>query len=300
MTWSFSRSRLFCECRRAYYYHYYGSWGGWEPSAEELTRHVYILKNIRSIDAWIGDIVHQVIKWVLESKVGDNTTLFTEGRDIPYDEANAAVKKLLMKTWEQSRSKAWKSKVKDNLNLFEHYYRCELGRNQLKVKLEKVRKSIDNFYHTGLLEIFSKLPRENFLRIDQLDSFDFEGVKVFAVPDFAVSEGGEYFLYDWKTGKQNEKDIWQLSCYQYYAVNKWEVSAEKVKIVPVYLTQEETLPSPIKALELEKVKDYIHQSLKKMRDILIDPKENIADINNCPETTETWRCKNCKFQEICR
>jgi hypothetical protein len=29
-SWSRSRDNTFQECKRRYYYHYYGSWGGWE------------------------------------------------------------------------------------------------------------------------------------------------------------------------------------------------------------------------------------------------------------------------------
>ena len=268
-------------------------------SADELSRKAYMLRNIYSIDVWIGDIVHQIIKWILKSKIGDTATLFNKGRDILYTEAVTAAKKLLIKTWEQSRGKQWKNNVKHNLNLFEHYYACEPTREELRRKLEKVTKSIRNFYQPELWEKFSKLPKENFLSIDELDNFDFEGVKVFAVPDFAVRDGNECLLYDWKTGKQNEKDIWQLSCYQHYAISKWEMLAEQIRIIPVYLTQDELLPSPIEAIAPEEIKDYIRQSIEKMKSILIDSRENKADIKSCPKTADLWRCKNCRFQEIC-
>ena len=269
-------------------------------SSDEFSRKAYVLKNIYSIDAWIGDIVHQIIKWILKSKIGDDTTLFNKGRDVLYAEAITAAKKLLIKTWEQSRGKQWENNVKRNLNLFEHYYACEPTREELKVKLEKVTKSIRNFYQSGLWEKFSKLPHENFLSVDELDSFDFEGVKVFAVPDFSIHDGQEYLLYDWKTGKQNEKDVWQLSCYQHYAVNKWKILAEQIRIIPVYLTQDNLAPSPIEAIAPDKIKEYMRQSLREMKSILIDSRENKVDIESCPKTDCLWRCKKCKFQEICK
>lgn len=300
LTWSFSRNRLFSECRRAYYYHYYASWGGWNASADDFQRKAYILKNVKSIDIWIGDIVHQVIKWILENMAGgDKETLFTKSKNIPYDEAIKTAKKLLLKTWEQSRSKQWKNSIKHNLNLFEHYYNCEPTREELKTKLEKVTKSIRNFYNFGLWDKFSKLPKGNFLSIDEMDSFTFEGVKTFAIPDFAVRSDEEYLLYDWKTGKQNEKDAWQLSCYQNYAIHKWKIAANQIKIIPVYLAQDEILPASIEAVDPEKINSYIRQSLKEMRTVLISSQENKADIKQCPKTEDAWRCKRCKFQEIC-
>ena len=35
LVWSHSRGRAFHDCRRAYWYTYYGSWGGWDSAAPE-------------------------------------------------------------------------------------------------------------------------------------------------------------------------------------------------------------------------------------------------------------------------
>ena len=61
LTWSVSRDNLFQSCPRAYYYTYYGSWGGWERDADDATRKLYILKNMQSLAMWAGGIVHQTI-----------------------------------------------------------------------------------------------------------------------------------------------------------------------------------------------------------------------------------------------
>jgi hypothetical protein len=289
LTWSFSRSRMFSDCRRAYFYHYYASWGGWERGADEFTRKAYILKNVRNIDAWVGDIVHQIIKWILENKIG--------GKSIAFEEAAAKSKKMLMQTWEQSRAKLWIKSVKYNLNLFEHYYNREPTREELTPKLQKVINSIRNIYESKLLKSFSGLSKDNFLTIDELDSFDFEGIKLFAIPDFAVFKDG-YLIYDWKTGKPSDKDVLQLSCYVLYAVYKWKAHPAQVKVIPAYLTQDLT-PTPVEAVGVDEVKGYIRDSIEEMKSILSNVEENRADIEKCPKTESVWRCKNCKFQEIC-
>ncbi len=298
LTWSYSRDRLFKECKRAYYYHYYASWGGWDKSADEFTKKAYILKNMRNIDIWVGDIIHQIIKWILESKISADKDLFRKDNGISYDDAAKKAKQLLMKTWEQSRSQAWRQNVKNNLNLFEHYYGPEPTREELSLKLQKVTKSLSNFYSLKLLDEISKLSKENFLGIDMLDSFDFEGTKIFAVPDFAILNS-DYLLYDWKTGRITEKDILQLSCYALYASTKWGAKKEKIKIFPVYLSQEVGKILEVECIEVEKVKEYIRQSLNEMKYVLSDLKNNQADIGLCQKTTDTRRCQRCKFQEIC-
>ena len=290
LTWSVSRDRLFSDCRRAYYYHYYASWGGWRADAEEFTRKAYILKNSRNIDAWIGDIVHQIIKWVLKSK--------SVKSHISFEEAKNKAKQLLSRTWEQSRSKMWMNDTKNNLNLFEHYYNREPDREALTLKLTKAVKSIRNFYDSGLVDLFSDMSQECFLKIDELDSFNFEGIKVFAVPDFAVYNEG-YVLYDWKTGKPSDKDIFQLSCYILYAVEKWKAERRTIKVIPVYLAVDKVSLTPVKEVEEDTIKSYIKSSIEEMKSVLLNLGENAANIENCPKTDDTWRCKNCKFQEIC-
>ncbi|MCQ9206144.1 MAG: PD-(D/E)XK nuclease family protein [Omnitrophica bacterium] len=291
LSWSFSRDRLFKECRREYYYYYYASWEGWEKKADEFTRRAYILKNVRNIDAWIGDIVHQIIKWIIESKLS--------GKDVALEAAIKRAKGLLMKTWEQSRTKMWVANPKYNLNLFEHYYRREPAREKLSLKLQKVTKSIRNIYDTGLFQLLIDLPANNILRIDELDSFDFEGIKTFAIPDFALGNDG-CTLYDWKTGKRSDRDVLQLSCYVLYAIYKWGVPHDRIKIVPVYLTEEVVSLNSVEVISIDDVRNYIRKSIKDMKEILLDVDANNIDFEHCSKTNNTWRCKNCKFQEICK
>ncbi|MDD3297082.1 MAG: PD-(D/E)XK nuclease family protein [Candidatus Omnitrophica bacterium] len=290
LTWSFSRDRLFNECRRAYYYNYYASWGGWSKDADDFSRKAYILKNMRSIDIWIGDIIHQIIKWVIQNKVVK--------KNITFEESKQKAKQLLTKTWEQSRSRLWEDNPKYNLNLLEHYYKRDLDRELLRSKLEKVTKSINNFYHSKLFEELSFLSKESFLSVEDLDSFDFEGTKVFAIPDFAIKSEG-YYLYDWKTGKPSDKDVLQLSFYVLYAVEKWGVLEKSIHVVPVYLNQEHVSFKPVEALAVADVKIYMRESIAKMKNILADSSNNVIDVQKCSKSKDAWKCRNCKFQEIC-
>jgi len=298
LTWSFSRDRLFRECKRAYYYHYYASWGGWLKNAESFTRRAYILKNMRNVDAWVGDIVHQVIKWILESKINPEDSIFQNQKGITCEAAIKKCKVMVHKTWEQSRSKLWEKDPKNNLNLFEHYYSKELNREDLAKKLKKITTSIRNFYSSGLPLAVGELPKECFLRIDEMDSFDFEGVRLFAVPDFAVKDDG-YVLFDWKTGKPSDNDILQLSCYGLYAIQKWKTSFDSIKVIPVYLTNETVSLKPISPEKVENIKNYIQESINDMRSLFSDSKKCTVDLNSCQKTDDAWRCKYCRFQEIC-
>ena len=290
LTWSVSRDRLFNDCRRAYFYHYYLAWGGWEAMAPEISRKAYLLKNIQGIDAWIGDSVHKVIKWVLENK--------SAGKNISLDEAKARIKNILIEGWGQSTNKLWENKVKNNLNLFEHYYKRTLTQDTLRAKIKKAVDCITNFYSSGLADKFFNLDAKMFLSIDELDGFSLDGVKVFAVPDFAV-KGARYELYDWKTGKPLEKDIFQLSFYILYAKNKWGADPADVDIIPVYLNEKGFMPVGQTPYDLKEVEGYALKSIAAMRSVLPDAANNVADISLCPKTGNLRRCDFCRFKEIC-
>ena len=100
LSWSISRDRLFTDCQKAYYFQYYASWGGWKEDGDEFAKKAYLLKNVRSIDIWIGDIIHQVIAWVMRSK--------KEGKDVPFKQASEHTLKMLKRTWTQSSNQWWK------------------------------------------------------------------------------------------------------------------------------------------------------------------------------------------------
>src|SRR4051794_1472535 len=53
------------ECKRAYYYQYYRSWGGWELDAPPPTRQLYVLKKLSNRFTWAGGIVHAAIRGTL-------------------------------------------------------------------------------------------------------------------------------------------------------------------------------------------------------------------------------------------
>ena len=291
-SWSFTRDRLFKDCRRQYYYNYYAMWGGWKRDGDEFAKQAYLLKNMKNLDMWAGEVTHQIIKWVLINK--------KNGIKNTYDDASGRAKWLLTKGWQQSLNKEWQSNAKYNLNLFEHYYARELSQEVVNEKLKKkVYGSLKHLFNSGFLDELDGLQRENFLNIEDLDSFIFEGVKVYASPDFAF-KNGSYNLYDWKTGRASDDDKLQLSCYALYTMNKWQISLENIKVIPVYLAEESPRFIPLEGVVIEDVKNHIRQSVDVMKSVLIsDVEANEIDIAKCPKTDTSWRCRNCFFQEIC-
>src|SRR5947209_255184 len=76
-SWSRSRDGAFQECKRRYFYHYYGAWGGWDAAVAPEVRRLYILKQLASRQQWAGRTVHDAIELALHG--------LRDGRSMPVE-----------------------------------------------------------------------------------------------------------------------------------------------------------------------------------------------------------------------
>ena len=63
-----------------------------------------------------------------------------------------------------------------------------------------------NFFASPIRKIILETRIENWLPIDKLDSFVFEGTRIHVAPDFALRNlQGNALVIDWKTGRAGEE-----------------------------------------------------------------------------------------------
>jgi hypothetical protein len=80
-------------------------------------------------------------------------------------------------------------------------------------------RCLENFYASSVRETILGTRIENWLPIDTLDSFAFEGTTVYVAPDFALKNTqGNALLIDWKTGARTDGDRVQIVCWL-FAIN---------------------------------------------------------------------------------
>jgi hypothetical protein len=77
-SWSASRADTFDYCLRKYYFSYYESWEGWERNAPERKKKAYFLKKRKTVDTWIGDVLHRAIRYSIENKGSLDTKFVSE------------------------------------------------------------------------------------------------------------------------------------------------------------------------------------------------------------------------------
>lgn len=296
LSWSVSRAQLFQSCPRAYYYAYYGSWGGWEADASERTRTLYILKNVKPLLMWAGSIVHDIIKDTMEA--------VARGAAMPNLEElqNQAVLKL-RNGWTEAVTKAWLQYPKKT-NLFELYYGDgkSLPRETTDKIKERIFTCLDSFVSSPVVRDILATPYINWKPVDTLDTFMVNDLKVWCAIDFAYTDNeGQLHIIDWKTGTENRATLrQQLGCYALFAMEKWLVPLERLQLKGVFLLDGgRPSPYPVEPALLVSVKDQILISAQAMKQKLRDPENNIAEEDDFPCQPNEYNCRQCNYRQVC-
>jgi len=288
-----SRHRTFSECRRAYYFRYYGSWGGWKSNASPRTRDLYVLKNLGNRFTFAGRVVHETIADVLNRH--------RYGREVGLEEAQRAALESLRRGFRESRDGLYREDPKRNVGLFEHEYGLDLPDETWVRMRERVDRCLENFFASGIRTIILETRVENWLPIDVLDAFTFEGTRVFVAPDFALrTPGGNAILIDWKTGRIGaEEDRMQIVCYGLFARNKWGMDPERAIGELHYLQSGESRVVTLDETTLQEGVSHMRDSIRLMLEHLSDPAANRAEFERFPQTEDRRVCEQCNFRRVC-
>ncbi|MFQ5877706.1 MAG: PD-(D/E)XK nuclease family protein [Acidobacteriota bacterium] len=292
-SWSRSRDGAFNECRRRYWFQYYGFWGGWEAAADPETRDIYQLRQLKSRQMWAGEVVHSCIQRSLENLRGGIEPL-------PLEEIVSLALDRMRNEWRQSRDGVYRSRPKTTA-LFEHEYAVPLSDEQWRANAEHVASCLRTFYRSDTYAWIRSLPRERWLEIEEFSCFHLDGVKVHVRLDFACREGDRVHILDWKTGRRDEEDnSVQLACYALYAHQKWGTLPRDLRTAELNLARGQLREYPVSAAQIERTRGYIRGSIRDMRALLLDPEAgNAVDRESCPLTADLWRCRNCNFRRLC-
>jgi hypothetical protein len=298
-SWSKSRHEKFKDCRRAYFLAYYGSWGGWGAPAGSEVRELYVLKKLSSRWQWAGSIVHGAVKQVLERARAT-------GGLVPLERVLERTRARARAEWAGSREKAYWREASRIVGLVEHEYAEVVPDADWKRLYEQVVEgSLRAFYGSAVLEEIRATPRADWLTVDQLDSWSFEGTKVWLAVDFAYrGRDGRVHLLDWKTGKERGVDHVQVGTYALYAREKWGVSPDGVVGGLVYLVGNgvpggERVDVAADPATLEACRAEMRASIAAMKAALADPERNVARPDAFPLLEDRGGCRRCPFRRPC-
>lgn len=287
LSWSVSRSKEFERCRREYWYARYASWGWWKNDPRGEKRAIAVLKSLDSLPTLAGDAVHQAIARYFELRRGGTTMtgpeLFEHAREC------------FRAGWRQSLGEEWQRRPGKAVRLDEHHYGTELAKETTDRYRDLMQACVENFLK---LPVALSLPAE-WLAFEQLDSYLFLGAKVYAVPDFALRRDGVLHIYDWKTGKPREDDLFQLHTYALYACERWGADPEHIVLHAAYLADGQVRTAPVDVYQLSVCQDRMSESVRAMLDLHYDPEVDDYVAGNWPVNGAPKECPRCRFRGIC-
>ena len=293
-SWSISRDRIFQTCPRQYYFNYYGYWGGWENDAPPRNRQIYILKQLQNRYMWAGAKVHDCI----------NHTLTNLQRGISVLDVDQIVEITLNQMREEfrlSREKRYLTHPK-TCALFEHEYEVPILDADWKKTADNVEACLRNFYSSETFEMLKSLPQQMWLEVEDFSSFHLNNTKIWAVLDCSFrTEDGGITIIDWKTGRSISEDVsMQLSCYAMYAMEKWGVDPDKVKLIEYNLLANQGSEFNVSGAEIENTKTYIAGSIADMQSTLVDVDNNVPKEEEAFQKVEDDRIRSsCNFKKVC-
>ena len=297
-SWSKSRHEKFSECLRAYYLQYYASWGGWDRTAPEEARALYTLKKLGNRFTWAGSMVHDAVKGVLlDLRVGRE----------PDEEATVArVHRLMQGDWKfSSRKSYWTSKHRKEFSgLVEHEYAEPLGPEEWKRNWESTEQALRGFFKSRWMPLARSLQPNQWLEVDEgfeNSQFVLDGVKVFAIPDFAYLEpDGSAVVVDWKTGKSREGYDEQVLGYVLYLSIRYRLPLDRIKASLVYLNEGTEHTVEVDPQAMETYRAHFKKSVAQMKDLLRDPDSNLPKERELfPMTEDLSACARCVFRRPC-
>ena len=280
-SWSASRHDTFATCRRRYYYSYYAA-----VEDPEVRR----LKKLSALPLWAGSVVHETIQAVLE------------GHDaLPSPEAQeaivrGAVHSDMLNAWRESESGP------DGFRLFEHEYGVPVEKEDKRLAVNTVMRSLRSFFRSATLAEAFAVGRKAWLALEDLVSFRVGEVEVFLRMDLAFRDrAGRVVIVDWKTGRAEGRfNEVQIAGYALYAAEQgWVGDPGEIQTELNYLVVPRARRRTVQGKQLEHARRFIARSAADMKALLLDSAANLARIEDFPMIDRPRVCRRCSFRRLC-
>ncbi len=250
-----------------------------------------MLKKLTGRQAWAGIGVHDVIAEILGE--------VQRGGTLPALEATTeALHQKMQEEFKGSRDGVYRKRKA--LGLVEHEYELPVAKAAWKQNWDRAKGSLAAFYGSPVCQEICETPPDRWLPIDSLDTFDFEGTKVYVAPDFAFRDAEDRLrILDWKTGRPRDKDHEQVKGYALFAKDRWGAVPEELAAELHYLAEGKVENVTVDAEAIEAFSDRLRASIAEMKAALSEPDANKAEEAAFPAASEARACRWCNFRRLC-
>ena len=108
-------------------------------------------------------------------------------------------------------------------------------------------------------------------------------------------------IVDWKTGRnEGHFSEVQLAGYALYAAEQgWVQAAEELRTELAYLVIPRFVRRTVDTRTLDNARAFIKKSADSMRELLVDPAQNAARLEDFAMVDRPQRCRRCNFRRLC-
>ena len=269
VAWSKSQISALRECKRKHFF--------------QRSDQYSALKKLKNRFLWTGSIVHETIGQLLKE--------LRQGQPVP------PIETFIQSARERMRSE-FKSSLKSSEagpRLFEHEYNHVVSSEVWQSQWNGVERSLRRFLESAWLDRLSKIGPECWKAVDEVLSFDVDGIKAFVKIDCGIEVNSEFFIMDWKGSAIRPTDEASLLVAALYAHEVWGADPRAISAVAISLVDGKTLKAEINEESLmetflkiqEEAALLESETLKKDSDPFSVP---AASLNTC---------ERCNFQRIC-
>ncbi|MDR3112361.1 MAG: PD-(D/E)XK nuclease family protein [Elusimicrobiota bacterium] len=277
--WSVSRYDRFLNCKRQYFYDYYSKFEKEIPYEK-----INFLKSLTSKVLESGNIVHDAIRDVLER-------LKKSSKPINKDKL---FKYVFTMTENYCKSKFF----------FESYYKKEVV--MVPEIFDKVKVCIEEFISSQTFDwILNKAIDQRSEWIIEPEGFGetrIGSLKAYCKVDFLFPIDNKVYIFDWKTGKPNEKkhskQLTGYSLWAGYHFNKFacDISAAVVYLFPKYNVKKINIAEE----DIKKFEQTVEKESNEMYGYLLDVESNIPKDKKEFPINKNKLCDYCNYQELCK
>jgi hypothetical protein len=296
-SWSVSRHHMFVRCKRLYYLNYYGARRVREAN-DQVVSAVWWLKQVIGITTWIGTVIHHAAALAV-----------TAYRDRCEIDPQCLVEQAV--TYFRDGVSASRRGAKHDgawVVLFPHVYPGEMAQLGRAEAEECVVELAHTLLKSEAYNFIKSLPPRAICEVDEpFQSFTLPGVplldkvKVFAIPDVLLREGGAIHIVDWKTGDVEAPGLReQAGVYRLYAHHRYGLAGEFIHAHFAALGGAgEMIEAPGGTPSVEEARAMIHNSIRSMVEHMSELEYNTVSIKDFPRTDDLSLCQRCGFKRAC-
>lgn len=278
--WSVSRYGKFLLCKRQYYYDYYAKYDKVFPRQK-----IEELKRLTSIPLEIGNIVHHIIKGLLERLLKSEKPI-DKTRFLDFAKR---------KTEELCGSKTF----------MEIYYN-EITNINTDELFDRIQNSLNNFLNSNRYNWLTKEAisdkKDWLIEPPGYGETRINEMKVYCKVDFLFPIDNDIYIIDWKTGKREEKHKKQL--LGYVSWSSYHFEKDPIGIIPIIAYLQPSYEEIEMKFDESDIQDFaiqIKKEREEMYSFCSNVEENIPkDKEEFIKTTNTVVCDYCNYRELCK